>query len=340
MTTPPHLDPSAADHERTALVTIAIPTYNRCALLREALQSALDQTYPSIEVLVCDNASTDGTEQFMAQVHDPRVRHVRHATNIGLLGNWKATIEHARGTYLLVLSDDDRLAPTAIADLMELMAPGGMRAALAFVYGRCEMHDALTGTTQLSKAAPRHESSPDYRRHYLLSERVNYPSATLYGVEDARAVGGYGTGGSECPIDTALAYQLSARYPSVGCTGTVTTHYLMHPENLTSSISAENMVASVGALGELGVALARQSSPQEEGLARRTQRLAQARTLNHVVGRGLATRTLPRRQAFGVVGRSLRLFTRPETWPILARIGVKLALGVFGLTGRRKRSAT
>src|SRR5581483_7663062 len=64
------------------LVTIAIPTYNRAASYLP-LPSALDQTYPDIEVMVSDNASSDGTAALVSGVRDPRLRYLRHAVNIG-----------------------------------------------------------------------------------------------------------------------------------------------------------------------------------------------------------------------------------------------------------------
>jgi glycosyltransferase involved in cell wall biosynthesis len=331
--------PSNTDPSAVALVTIAIPTFNRCALLRIALESALCQTHAAIEILVCDNASTDGTAQYLEGVTDSRVRHVRHASNVGLVGNWNACVEHATGQYMLVLSDDDRLAPNAIENLLQPMAQGASSSDLAFVYGQCEMHDASAGLTQLSRPAPKREDSAAYRRGYLLSERVNYPSATLFRTEEARALGSYGSGGTACPIDTALAFQLSARHPCVGFTGTVTTYYLMHPENLTSSISATEMVASVAALGDLAVELARRGAAVDGAAAKRTQRLAQVRTLNHMLGRALSTRTMTTRDTLASLWRHRGLFATPATWTTLARIFAKLALHLTGWGRVPSRSA-
>jgi len=57
------------------LVTIAIPTYNRAdGYLREALASALNQTYQNIEIIVSDNCSTDNSEAFIRGISDQRIR--------------------------------------------------------------------------------------------------------------------------------------------------------------------------------------------------------------------------------------------------------------------------
>jgi glycosyltransferase involved in cell wall biosynthesis len=94
--------------EQLPLVTIAIPTYNRAAtFLPHALRSALAQDYPALEILVSDNASTDQTEELMRGFEDPRLRYVRHEQNIGGKPNWTFCVRQARGTYFLLLHDDD-----------------------------------------------------------------------------------------------------------------------------------------------------------------------------------------------------------------------------------------
>lgn len=89
------------------LYTIGIPTYNRAAFLRESLTAALSQTYPNLEVLVCDNASTDDTAAVVASFSDPRVRYLRHDKNQGAEFNFIACVKEARGEFFSWLQDDD-----------------------------------------------------------------------------------------------------------------------------------------------------------------------------------------------------------------------------------------
>jgi glycosyltransferase involved in cell wall biosynthesis len=93
------------------LVTIAIPTFNRALLLRDCIDRVLAQTYSRFELLVCDNASADETEEVLGAIEDPRLRVVRHDSNIGLLPNWNSCVENARGEYIVILPDDDIIAP-------------------------------------------------------------------------------------------------------------------------------------------------------------------------------------------------------------------------------------
>lgn len=93
------------------LVSIGIPTYNREALIARAIGSALGQDYPNIEVLVSDNASTDGTAAIcdtIAATHaNVRVHH--QMRNLGPTANFMAILGMARGRYFMWLGDDDHL---------------------------------------------------------------------------------------------------------------------------------------------------------------------------------------------------------------------------------------
>ena len=93
------------------LVTIAIPTFNRAALLKRCIAAALAQSYPYFEVFVSDNASTDETPEVLKAFDDRRLRSTRQQTNIGLVGNWNACLAQAKGEYIVFVSDDDIVEP-------------------------------------------------------------------------------------------------------------------------------------------------------------------------------------------------------------------------------------
>jgi glycosyltransferase involved in cell wall biosynthesis len=96
---------------REGLVSVVVPTYNREDLVPEAIESALLQTYPDLEVIVVDDGSQDGTEaqvqRFMGR--DPRVKFIRFPENRGHPAAMNAGIEAARGEFLHFLDSDDLL---------------------------------------------------------------------------------------------------------------------------------------------------------------------------------------------------------------------------------------
>jgi glycosyltransferase involved in cell wall biosynthesis len=92
-------------------VTIGIPTRNRASLIKATAQAALTQTVPEIEVVISDNASTDGTHELLHDIRDPRVRIMRQQQNIGMAPNWNACLAEAAGDWFVLLSDDDIIDP-------------------------------------------------------------------------------------------------------------------------------------------------------------------------------------------------------------------------------------
>jgi len=99
----------ARGNVRPARVSIGLPVYNGEKYLRLAVDSILSQTFPDFELILCDNASTDGTasicREYVAQ--DPRVRYVRHPTNIGVSRNFNAVLDYAQAPLFKWASCDD-----------------------------------------------------------------------------------------------------------------------------------------------------------------------------------------------------------------------------------------
>jgi len=90
------------------LVTIGIPTYNRAnGFLKNAIESALSQTYGNIEVIVSDNCSPDNTPEVVKSIKDNRIRYFRQKENIGPNNNFNFCVSQAKGEYFLLLQDDD-----------------------------------------------------------------------------------------------------------------------------------------------------------------------------------------------------------------------------------------
>jgi hypothetical protein len=95
-----------------ATVDIIIPVYNREALVREAIESALRAAPDvSMEIVVVDDASTDGTWDALRAYDDPRIRCVRMETNGGQSAARNRGLELSRATYVKFLDSDDVLAP-------------------------------------------------------------------------------------------------------------------------------------------------------------------------------------------------------------------------------------
>lgn len=108
----------------TGTVSILIPVYNRAHCIGQTLASALEQTWRDIEVVVVDNASTDGTWEMIQAVaaQDSRVRAFRNDSNIGPVRNWLRCVREATGTYGKILWSDDLLHPEFLAQALPALA--------------------------------------------------------------------------------------------------------------------------------------------------------------------------------------------------------------------------
>ncbi|MBI2604804.1 MAG: glycosyltransferase [Deltaproteobacteria bacterium] len=102
------------------LVSVVIPTYNRRAYIANTVRSVLNQTFGDFEVLVSDDGSTDGTEDVMAEITDPRVKYVKrpHAGRPAIVRNH--AIRRAQGKYVAFLDSDDLWIPRKLELQVEM----------------------------------------------------------------------------------------------------------------------------------------------------------------------------------------------------------------------------
>jgi len=106
-------------HERQAVpmtpsVSVGLPVYNAERYLRVAIESILNQTFSDWELVISDNASTDGTEGICREyaARDSRIRYDRLQSNIGAANNFRRVFQLARGRYFKWIACDDSCEPT------------------------------------------------------------------------------------------------------------------------------------------------------------------------------------------------------------------------------------
>ena len=104
----------------TPRVSVGLPVYDGARYLPQTLADWTRQTYADFELVVVDNASTDGTEALCraAAAEDARIRYVRNARNIGALPNANRAFALARGELYALSAHDDRHAPDFLAQLV------------------------------------------------------------------------------------------------------------------------------------------------------------------------------------------------------------------------------
>lgn len=186
-----------------ARLSVCIPVYNGERYIRGAIEQVLRQTYQGFELVIIDNASTDQTAEIVRSFHDPRVRFIQNAENVGLVGNWNLCLEHAAAEYVQILCVDDMITDDCLEEKVGVL-DGDSGVVLAFSAssvcdaggGRLMARRPFHGDRKLDGKAVARKS---FRGRNLYGE----PSNVMFRKGAARAEGGF---------DPAMGYLLDWEY--------------------------------------------------------------------------------------------------------------------------------
>jgi glycosyltransferase involved in cell wall biosynthesis len=224
------------------LVSIMIPTYNQPDFLPEAVESALAQSYPNLEVIISDDGSTSpACRDLLAAFEDtPRVRVYRNKTNLGRVGNYQKTLyERARGEWVLNLDGDDYfIDPTFIEQAARLAQahPDLVMVSGAFVdrspKDRLKPSKANSGPEQVYSPAEAFEA---------MLEGVYFPfhGSTLYRRQTAINIGFYQHDIISADLESLLRLMLTGHAASIPCEAMVRRR---HGGNVSNAISVADFL--------------------------------------------------------------------------------------------------
>ena len=224
--------------ENFPLVSIMIPTYNRAERLRRAVESALNQNYPRIEILISDNASNDATNSYLRLITDDKVKSFRQRENIGLIGNWNFLLNKANGAYCLMLSDDDELYSDAVKNLM-----------VAVLMANNNHHSSniniILGSSKISKDINNTSGSitllncNELMRGIIKNKIQAFPSAMLLKTDMAKK-NGY-RNYYETAIDLGLIADFSKNKGNAIILDGVVCKYNLHADNITAKFDVDKI---------------------------------------------------------------------------------------------------
>lgn len=105
------------------LVSIGLPVYNGDDFIRKCLDSLLVQSYSNLEIIICDNASTDTTEDICRAYadRDARIKYYRNEKNLGAAPNYNKCFEVSTGQYFKWIAHDDWLSENYIEDCVDIL---------------------------------------------------------------------------------------------------------------------------------------------------------------------------------------------------------------------------
>ena len=201
-------------------VSVIITCYNQAQFLEEAIESALQQTYPASEIIVVDDGSTDGTPGIAARYR--RVRYVRQR-NQGLSSASNVGLKAARCPYLTFLAADDRLLPGAIKAGVSCIET---RPDCAFVSGHYRMIDADGGLLDFEPCAC---AVKNHYRELLRGNYIGMHATVLYRRGVLQRVGGFDVALQHCE-DYELYLRIARSWP-IYCHHRVVAEYRLHGAN-------------------------------------------------------------------------------------------------------------
>jgi len=188
MASPAHLSDPRGWHRlpvhrvgQNGLISIVIPCYRQARFLPEAIESALQQTYPDIEVIVVDDGSPDNTAQ-VAQSY-PSIRYFRQSHR-GVSAARNTGLVLSKGDYLIFLDADDRLLPASVQMGMDILA---CNHELAFVFGPVQVIDS--SGSRYDQRIPSIDQTP--YAHLLQRNFIYSPGSVLFKRWVFSVVGGF-----------------------------------------------------------------------------------------------------------------------------------------------------
>jgi glycosyltransferase involved in cell wall biosynthesis len=212
-------DHAADSFSQDPLVSVIIPCYNGEAFLKEAIESALAQSYHRVEVIVVDDGSTDSSSEIAQKLP---VRYIRQP-NRGLTVSRNLGVSASKGSYIVFLDADDRLKPEAIETGLRVLTE----------HPECAMAvgDHLFVSKDGSHLA---DSRKDCvaAHHYealLRSNFIEMISSALFRRSVLDEVGGFDPG-LRVAEDYELYLRIARNYP-ICCHSTVIAEYRMHQAN-------------------------------------------------------------------------------------------------------------
>jgi glycosyltransferase involved in cell wall biosynthesis len=104
-------------------VSLGLPVYNGEHFLKDAIDSILNQTYEDFELIVCDNASTDKTEEICKEYasRDCRIHYYRNDINIGAARNFNRVFQLSKGEYFKWVAHDDICSSSFLAECIDIL---------------------------------------------------------------------------------------------------------------------------------------------------------------------------------------------------------------------------
>jgi len=232
-------------------VSVIITAYNVERYIRRAIESALRQQNVTLEIIVVDDASTDGTWNHISAHSDPRIKPLRLKANTGPAAARNAGLAVATGNWIAILDGDDAFEPGRLARCLTLAARQNADIVVdnlmvnretdgkAFpmfppeIFSKLDLLDAaifIKGTLSKQNNYTLGYVKPIFSHHFLKQHRLSYDSELRIG-EDYQFMLEALLLGARCAIEQTAGYYYTARTSSIS--------YRLSRDNITRIMQAD-----------------------------------------------------------------------------------------------------
>jgi len=172
------------------LVSICIPVYNGEPYIFKTLNSAINQTYKNLEIVIFDNCSTDKTAEIIKSFKDSRITYNLNDKNYGMIINWQKCLQAANGEFINLLGADDLLKPNAIKTQVEVLINNPDVSLCITATNVIDEFDDTIMKRQLFKKSLKIKGKLIAKRSLLRGRNIyGEPSSVLFRKDKSRQVG-------------------------------------------------------------------------------------------------------------------------------------------------------
>jgi glycosyltransferase involved in cell wall biosynthesis len=144
-----------------------LPVFNREKSITRAIQSILDQEFENWELLVVNDASSDGTKEILDQIQDPRIKVIHNETNLERCISRNLGIESASGQFICFLDSDDYHLPQHLKKIYELIQSKDFEPGFYF----SNAYNETESGNRTERYCPKYTTDKPF--HYFLNFTVN-----------------------------------------------------------------------------------------------------------------------------------------------------------------------
>lgn len=161
------------------LVSVCIPVYNGEKYIKYTIDSVLNQTYKNLEIIICDNCSTDNTVSIVESYNDKRIKLYKNRSNIGALNNSNKCIELSSGYYIKFVYADDIINRNTLEEMVSIMEKNSKIALSAVNFCHIDEKNSIITKPILNMSSGKYSSKPIFRRLVIEGNIIGCPSGVM-----------------------------------------------------------------------------------------------------------------------------------------------------------------